>query len=314
MAAQSEDAAAAVRREVEGLATESVNDRYAELDTLSTTELVRAMNGEDASVATAVGRAEQQIANAVDGIAARMHAGGRLLYVGAGTPGRLGVLDASEIPPTYGMSPDRVVGVIAGGPGAIRTAVEGAEDDPELGANDMAAHQVGADDAVVGISASGRTPYVLGAVRAARERGAFTVGFACNTGSALTAASAVGIEVEVGAEIVSGSTRLKAGTAQKMVLNMLSTLTMVRLGKTFGNLMVDVQITNQKLRARAERTVMRATGADAETASRVLDAAEGSVKVAIVAILNGTSPEQARRELAEADGYIRVAVSRGGRR
>ncbi|PFG29229.1 N-acetylmuramic acid 6-phosphate etherase [Paramicrobacterium agarici] len=303
------DVGESVHREIGGLATERVNDDYARLDELSTPELVRAMNREDASVAAAVARVDAAIAEAVDAIAQRMRRGGRLLYVGAGTPGRLGVLDASEIPPTFGLDPDRVVGVIAGGDGAIRTAVEGAEDDAELGASDVAARDVGAFDTVVGVSASGRTPYVLGAVAEARERGAFTVGVACNAESALGAAAHTAIEVVVGPEIISGSTRLKAGTAQKMVLNMLSTLTMVRLGKTFGTLMVDVQITNEKLRARAERTIMRATGCDRERAAEQLDAADGSVKTAIVAVLAGVSAAQARAALHEADGFIRDALA-----
>ncbi|MCW4456748.1 N-acetylmuramic acid 6-phosphate etherase [Microbacterium sp. MPKO10] len=304
------DASVAVHREIGGLDTEQVNDEYSHLDAQSTTELVRAMNREDASVAAAVARAEPEIASAIDGIADRMRRGGRLIYVGAGTPGRLGVLDASEIPPTFGLDPDRVIGVIAGGDGAIRSAAEGAEDDSALGAQDMAQRDVTELDTVVGISASGRTPYVLGAVKYAREQNALTVGLACNSGSALGRAADVPIEVVVGAEIISGSTRLKAGTAQKMVLNMLSTLTMVRLGKTYGTLMVDLQITNEKLRARAERTIMRATGCSREHAADQLDAADGSVKTAIVALLAGLPAADARAALAQADGFIRDALTR----
>ncbi|QPZ39014.1 N-acetylmuramic acid 6-phosphate etherase [Paramicrobacterium chengjingii] len=312
MPGEESDHASSIHREISGLATERVNDSYSSLDELSTPELVRAMNREDASVAAAVAHAETAIVAAVDGIAERMRRGGRLLYVGAGTPGRLGVLDASEIPPTFGMSPDRVLGVIAGGDGAIRTAVEGAEDDAALGVSDMAARGVTALDSVVGISASGRTPYVLGAIGEARTRGAFTVGFACNAESPLGAAADVALEVVVGPEIVSGSTRLKSGTAQKMVLNMLSTLTMVKLGKTFGTLMVDVQITNEKLRARAERTIMRATACDRQAAAELLDAADGSVKVAIVAALAGIPAEAARSALERSDGFIRHALADEG--
>lgn len=312
MTSERDEASAAVHSEIGDLDTERVNAAYASLDALSTLELVQAMNREDASVAAAVALATEPIAQAVDAIAGRMRRGGRLLYVGAGTPGRLGVLDASEVPPTFGMSPDRVVGVIAGGDGAIRTAVEGAEDDAGLGAHDVAGREVTALDAVIGISASGRTPYVLGAVAEARERGALTAGLACNADSPLGAAADIAIEVVVGPEIISGSTRLKAGTAQKMVLNMLSTLTMVRLGKTYGTLMVDVQITNEKLRARAERTIMRATDCSRAHAAEHLDAAGGSVKTAIVAVLAGLSVEAARAALEEADGFIRDALARDG--
>ncbi|WP_166982240.1 N-acetylmuramic acid 6-phosphate etherase [Paramicrobacterium fandaimingii] len=312
MTQQQRNGSGTIHREIEGLATERVNDAYATLDTFSTAELVQAMNREDASVADAVARVEPAIAGAVEAIAERMRRGGRMLYIGAGTPGRLGVLDASEIPPTFGLGPDRVVGIIAGGDGAIRTAVEGAEDDAGKGAADIASRDVAEHDTVVGISASGRTPYVLGALAEARERGAFTIGVACNEASPLGAAADVAIEVVVGPEIISGSTRLKAGTAQKMVLNMLSTLTMVKLGKTYGTLMVDVQITNEKLRARAERTIMRATGCDQLRAAEQLDAADGSVKAAIVAVLTGVSAGAAADALEAADGFIREALGQGG--
>ncbi len=298
----------AVRDEIKGLATERVNERYSTLDEWSTLRLVQAMNDEDAGVAHAVAEAAEPIAEAVDAIAARMAEGGRLLYLGAGTPGRLGVLDASEIPPTFGLSPDRVVGVIAGGDTAIRTAVEGAEDDADLGAYDVSSREVGSHDAVVGISASGRTPYVLGALREAADRGALTVGLSCNSDSPLGAAADIAIEVVVGPELVSGSTRLKAGTAQKMVLNMLSTLTMIRRGKTYGNLMVDVQITNAKLRARAERTVALATGCEGDEAARALSEADGSVKLAILLILSGLPVDAARKHLDDADGFLRTAL------
>lgn len=298
----------AVRDEIKGLATERVNERYSTLDEWSTLRLVQAMNDEDAGVAHAVAEAAEPIAEAVDAIAARMAEGGRLLYLGAGTPGRLGVLDASEIPPTFGLSPDRVVGVIAGGDTAIRTAVEGAEDDADLGAHDVSSREVGSHDAVVGISASGRTPYVLGALREAADRGALTVGLSCNSDSPLGAAADIAIEVVVGPELVSGSTRLKAGTAQKMVLNMLSTLTMIRRGKTYGNLMVDVQITNAKLRARAERTVALATGCELDEAARALSEADCSVKLAILLILSGLPVNAARKHLDDADGFLRTAL------
>jgi N-acetylmuramic acid 6-phosphate etherase len=290
------------------LSTERVNEKYADLDLLSTPELVAAMNSEDAQVAPAVALVTEAIATAVDNISERMLRGGRLIYLGAGTPGRLGVLDASEAPPTFGIDPGRIVGVIAGGPTALVTAVEGAEDDADAGVADVANLSVGPDDSVVGISASGRTPYVLAAVAEARRRGAFTAGVACNAASALGAAAEVGIDVVVGPELLTGSTRLKAGTAQKMVLNMLSTLTMVRLGKTWGNLMVDLKASNEKLIARSERTVMLATGVDAATASRTLSAVGGSVKAAILVELAGIRPAAAEVLLAQHDGFLRRAL------
>ncbi len=290
------------------LATEQVSDTHTDLDLMSTSELVRAMNEVDTTVATAVGLVSDSIAQAVDGISARMAAGGRLLYFGAGTPGRLGVLDASEIPPTFGVTADRVVGVIAGGETAIRTAVEGAEDSEELGRSDTAIREVGEHDVVVGISASGRTPYVVGALLEGRARGAFTVAVSANAGSLIGQHADVAIDVAVGPEFIAGSTRLKAGTAQKMVLNMLSTLTMVRLGKTYGSLMVDVQSTNEKLRSRAERTVMLATGVDRSTAAHTLDSVDSSVKAAILVHAAGLTPETAVARLTDHDGFLRRAI------
>lgn len=297
-----------VHGEIDALATESVSERSADLDTLSTADLVAAMNGEDRTVAEAVHAVEPAIVEAVDAVAARMARGGRILTFGAGTPGRLGVLDASEIPPTFGLDPDRVVGVIAGGDSAIRTAAEGAEDDAQLGASDVARHEVGPDDSVVGISASGRTPYVLGAVREAASRGALTIGLACNAGTPLGAESEIAIEPVVGPELITGSTRLKAGTAQKIVLNMLSTLVMVRRGKTYGSLMVDLQITNEKLQARAERTVMRVTGCDQTDAAHTLAQAGGRVKTAILARLADIDAAEANRVLERSGGFLREAL------
>ena len=296
------------------LSTERVNDRYADLDLLPTRDLVAAMNAEDGGVASAVAENADAIETAIDGISERMLRGGRLVYIGAGTPGRLGVLDASEAPPTFGIDPSRIVGVIAGGPTALVNAVEGAEDDEEAGRRDVAALDIGEPDTLVGISASGRTPYVLAAVAEARRRGAFTVGVACNAASDLGAAAEVAIDVVVGPELLTGSTRLKAGTAQKMVLNMLSTLTMVRLGKTYGNLMVDLKASNEKLVARSERTVMLATGVDAATASSTLAAVGGSVKAAILVHLAGIEPAAAGALLAEHDGFLRRALAAAGDR
>jgi len=290
------------------LATERVSERHPDLDLLSTAELVGAMNEEDAVVATAVALASPAIAAAIDGIVGRMSTGGRLIYVGAGTAGRMGVIDASEAPPTFGTHPAQVLGVIAGGPFAIQAAVENAEDDDIAGASDLRMLGVSAADAVIGISASGRTPYVLGAIEYASSVGAFTAGISCNSQSDLSQAGDVAIDVVVGPEILTGSTRLKAGTAQKMVLNMLSTITMVRLGKTYLNLMVDMKATNEKLRARAERTVMLATHADAVDAARVLNAVDGSVKAAILVLLTDLEPPTAIQVLAAHSGFLREAI------
>jgi N-acetylmuramic acid 6-phosphate etherase len=288
------------------LSTEGARAERAEIDRLPTDELVRLMNADDAIVPVAVGEAGPAIAGAVDAIVGRLEAGGRLIYVGAGTAGRVGVLDASECGPTF--NTDRVVGVIAGGQVAVSTASESAEDHLESGAQAIALLGVGADDAVVGISASGRTPYVLGAIERARSAGALTVGLVCNAGSDLSTAADLAIEVLVGPEFIAGSTRLKAGTAQKLVLNMLSTLAMVRLGKTYGNLMVDVRVTNAKLRDRATRIVEQVAGVGRATAATALAAAGDDAKVAIAMLRTGSTPEAARERLAAADGHLRRAL------
>ena len=286
------------------LSTEGARPERAEIDRLPTAELVRLMNQDDQAVALAVADAQAQIAAAIDAIVPRLERGGRLIYVGAGTAGRLGVLDASECGPTF--NSDQVVGFLAGGPGAVSTATESAEDDPDGALPDLA--DVTADDAVVGISASGRTPYVLGALAHARGRGALTVGLACNRESPLSAAVDQPIEVVVGPEFVAGSTRLKAGTAQKLVLNMLSTLTMVRLGKTYGNLMVDVRVTNEKLRDRATRIVEQVAGASRADAARALAEAGDDAKVAAVMLRAHVGPDEARERLAAAHGHLRSAL------
>jgi N-acetylmuramic acid 6-phosphate etherase len=298
-----------LRRSLASFSTELVNDASRDLDVLGTRQQVLVMCEDNASVPAVVAAESASIARAIDGVVERLRRRGRLVYVGAGTPGRLGVLDASEIPPTYGTDPSTVIGLIAGGPDALRRAVENAEDDAAAGEREIADLGIGADDAVVGISASGRTPYVLGAVREARARGAFTVGFACNPESDLGAAAHVAIETVVGPEIVTGSTRLKAGTAQKLVLNMISTLSMVQLGKVYGNLMVDMKATNEKLRARAERTVMLATGTDAATAAAALAEVDGSVKAAILVVISGLDGAAAVRALAEHGGMLRAAIA-----
>ncbi len=304
---------AAVRSEIEFLVTESANPGYPDLAALSTAELAAAMNGQDAQVPAAIAAHLPAIAAVVDEVAARMGRGGRLIYVGAGTPGRLGILDASECPPTFGTDPSRVVGVLAGGRRAVDQAVENAEDSRDAGAADMAALDVGANDSVIGIAASGRTPYVIAAVAAARAAGAYTVGFACNRHSPLGAAADTALEIEVGPELLTGSTRLKAGTCQKLVLNMLSTLAMVRLGKTYKSFMVDLRATNAKLRARSERTLMRAADCDADTAAAALAATGGHVKAAILAVMAGLPAADALALLEQNGGFLPAAIQAGTR-
>lgn len=300
--------------DVDHLATEDVDDRGAALDRLDVAELVRLMNERDAEIASAVARARATITAAIEAIVARMRAGGRLVYVGAGTSGRLGVLDASEVPPTFGTPPELVVGVIAGGPSALVSSSESTEDDEDAGARDVAALGLRAEDVVVGIAASGRTPYVLGAVRHATSVGALTVGLSCNTDAPLSAVAEHGIEVAVGPEVVTGSTRLGAGTATKMVLNMISTIAMVRLGKTYGSLMVDVRATNAKLRRRALRIVRIATGVDEATARAALDAADWHAKLAIATLATGLDVDRARAALDRAGGVLRDAIEAAGGR
>ncbi|MFJ4798144.1 N-acetylmuramic acid 6-phosphate etherase [Kitasatospora purpeofusca] len=288
--------------------TETARPEWAGIDRLDTPELLRLLNAEDRTVADAVARELPRIAVVVDAVAARMARGGRLVYVGAGTAGRLGVLDASECPPTFGTDPGRVVGLIAGGPAALVRAVEGAEDRPELAVADLTALALTAEDTVVGVSASGRTPYTVAAVREARRAGALGVGLAGAAGSPLVAAAELGIEVETGPEVLAGSTRLKAGTAQKLVLNLISTAVMVRLGRTYGNLMVDVRAGNAKLRERARRIVVDITGADEETARRALTATGGEAKAAVLVVLAGVDAQTATRLLTATDGHLRAAL------
>ncbi|PPS80427.1 N-acetylmuramic acid 6-phosphate etherase [Streptomyces sp. MH60] len=298
-----------LRSQLESLTTEAFRPELAEIDQLPTLDIARLMNGEDATVPAAVAARLPEIAAAIDAVAARMARGGRLVYAGAGTAGRLGVLDASECPPTFNTTPGQVVGLIAGGPDAMVTSVEGAEDSPGLARADLDALALTADDTVVGVSASGRTPYAVGAVEYARSLGALTVGLACNGGSALAAAAEHGIEVVTGPELLTGSTRLKAGTAQKLVLNMLSTIAMIRLGKTYGNLMVDVRASNEKLRARSRRIVALATGAADDDIERALTATDGEVKHAILVLLADVDGPTATRLLAESGGHLRAALA-----
>ncbi|MFN8513027.1 MAG: N-acetylmuramic acid 6-phosphate etherase [Thermomicrobiales bacterium] len=286
--------------------TERRNPRSTALDRLPTGDILALMNDEDASVAVAVRATIPQITRTVDELAARIARGGRLLLFGAGTSGRLAALDAAEWPPTFGTPPDLARAFIAGGPSALTRAIEGAEDNAELGREDARSAGVVADDLALGISASGGAPYVVGALEEARAHGALTVGLACRPGSPIEAVADIAIVPVVGPEVITGSSRLKAGTAQKLVLNMISTATMVRLGKVYGNLMIDVQPTNVKLRARAVRIVREATGADAETAARALTEG-GHPRVAILMLRLGLAREEAERRLGEAGG-LRAAL------
>ncbi|MDH6628878.1 N-acetylmuramic acid 6-phosphate etherase [Streptomyces sp. LBL] len=298
-----------LQTQLESLTTEAFRPELADIDQLPTFDMARLMNSEDATVPAAVGERLPQIAAAIDAVAERMAHGGRLIYAGAGTAGRLGVLDASECPPTFNTDPELVVGLIAGGPEAMVTSVEGAEDSAELARADLDALALTGVDTVVGVSASGRTPYAIGAVEHARAQGALTIGLACNADSALAAAAEHGIEIVVGPELLTGSTRLKAGTAQKLVLNMLSTITMIRLGKTYGNLMVDVRASNDKLRARSRRIVALATGAPDDEIERALAATDGEVKHAILTILAGLDGPTAARLLESSGGHLRAALA-----
>lgn len=299
-----------LRSQLASLTTEAFRPELADIDRLPTLDIARLMNAEDAGVPAAVARQLPRISAAIDAVAARMTRGGRLIYAGAGTAGRLGVLDASECPPTFNTDPAQVVGLIAGGPEAMVTSVEGAEDSDELARADLDALKLTAEDSVVGVSASGRTPYAVGAVEHARTQGALTIGLACNEHSALAAAAEHGIEIVVGPELITGSTRLKAGTAQKLVLNMLSTITMIRLGKTYGNLMVDVRASNAKLRARSRRIVALATGAGDPEIERALTESGGEVKTAILVLLADVDGPAAARLLADSGGHLRAALAR----
>jgi N-acetylmuramic acid 6-phosphate etherase len=290
------------------LESERSNTATREIDRMSPLQIVQAMNAEDASVAIAVATELPQIARAIEVIAARLRRGGRLIYIGAGTSGRLGALDAAECPPTFNVTPETIVSCIAGGAFAWTAAVEDAEDRADLGEADLAALALGEADAVVGIAASGRTPYVLGALGYARSCGALTIGIACNRDTPLERLSEIAIAPVVGPEVIAGSTRLKAGTAQKMILNMLSTGTMILLGKTFGNLMVDVRATNEKLRQRAIEIVAQACALDLAAAGELLAACDGEIKTAIVANRAGVTPEEARARLAALQGIVRKAL------
>jgi len=291
------------------LVSETRNPDTFDLDNLSTLEMVSKFNQQDATVAAAVALTLPQVAMAVDAAAAALTAGGRLIYMGAGTSGRLGVLDASECPPTFGVAHGVIVGLIAGGPGALLKAVEGAEDNEQLGISDLQALNLTVNDMVVGIAASGRTPYVIGALRYARQFGCRTAAISCNPGSPIAHEAEIAISPVVGPEALTGSTRLKSGTAQKLVLNMLSTGAMVKIGKVYQNLMVDMQATNIKLVDRARRMVCEATGCDAEQAETALLQVHYEVKTAILMILADLPAEQAKQRLTQHKGFLRAALS-----
>lgn len=293
---------------LEKLTTEKRNESTMQLDQLSTREVLQLMNKEDRTVPEAVEAALPSIEAAVQQVIATFQAGGRLIYTGAGTSGRLGILDAVECPPTFSTPEEMVQGLLAGGMSAFRKAKEGAEDNPELGARELEEIGLSAKDTIIGIAASGRTPYVIGALDYAAAVGAATVSIACNKGAAISKHAKISIEVETGPEILTGSTRLKAGTAQKLVLNMISTASMVGVGKVYKNLMVDVKPTNDKLRERAKRIIMEATGADYASAEKVLEQADGQVKTAIIMLLLDVPKEEAEAKLHDAGGFVRTAI------
>ena len=290
------------------LLTEQVNPQSANIDALDTESMLRVMNAEDRKVADAVAQAIPSIARALDGIVVRVKQGGRLFYIGAGTSGRLGVLESAECPPTFRVPPDLVQGIIAGGERALARATEASEDSEELGARDLVERGFTAKDALVGIAASGRTPYVLGAMDRAREIGALTVGISCTPDSELAKRVEIAVALLAGPEIIAGSTRMKAGTATKMALNMLSTGLMIRLGHTFGNLMVNVQPTNSKLADRARRIVAQAAGVDSQRAARLLEDAGNNVKTAVVMGRGGLTRQEAEQRLESVGGVIVKAL------
>ncbi|WP_373767642.1 N-acetylmuramic acid 6-phosphate etherase [Glaesserella sp.] len=289
--------------------TEARNPDSMDIDRLSAAEIVELMNKEDKQVPNAIEKCLPQIARAVERIVAAFQAGGRLVYIGAGTSGRLGVLDASECPPTFGVSPEMVKGIIAGGDRALRHPIEGAEDNQEAGAADLRQIAFSAQDVLVGIAASGRTPYVIGALTYAKSLGATTVSIAGNPNSAMSRIADIAIDAIVGPEVLTGSSRLKSGTAQKLVLNMLTTASMILIGKCYQNLMVDVQASNQKLVARAIRIVMQATDCTKEKAEETLAIADNNAKLAIMMILADTDKARAEQLLATHQGRLRQALA-----
>jgi N-acetylmuramic acid 6-phosphate etherase len=290
------------------LNTEAIDSRFSKIDTLSTIDLLRLFNESDKSVAGEVAKVLPKVAEAITEITIRMELGGRLIYVGAGTSGRLGVLDASECIPTFSLEDGLVIGIIAGGDTALRTGIEGAEDVLEGAIEELKKMNFSKKDSLIGIAASGRTPYVVGALKYAKEIGAASIALSCNLNSELSKFADIAIEVDTGAEILAGSTRLKAGTAQKLVLNMISTVSMIKLGKTYGNLMVDLQVSNIKLKDRAIRIIQAATNCDIKKAKDALQESKDQVKVAIVMILLDTSAEKALELLKASGSRVRAAL------
>lgn len=290
------------------MTSESRHPDTLDIDLLSTRDILKKINSEDATVAYAVAAAMEPIAKAVDTIVAAFSNGGRLIYIGAGTSGRLGVLDAAECPPTFSVPHGMVVGIIAGGTEALQFAVEGAEDSAELGKYDLQQHKLNANDVVVGIAASGRTPYVIGALDYAKALGAATVSLSCNASTAISKIADIAIEVVVGPEVLTGSTRMKSGTGQKLVLNMLTTASMIRCGKSYQNLMVDLTASNEKLLARSIRIVMQATECSKAEAENALKQANNQAKLAILMILTGVNANQGEAMLIEHQGFLRKAI------
>ncbi len=298
--------------ELNKIATEQRNEETIHIDNLSTVEMVRLINREDQKVALAVEKETENIARAVDLIADRLSKGGRLIYLGCGTSGRLGILDAAECPPTYSTDPDQVIGVIAGGTGAIFKAIEGAEDNKELGAEDLKKLQLCSKDVLVGLAASGRTPYVIGGMEYAKSIGAKVIGVTCCPGSDIDTMADIGIAPMPGPEVVTGSTRMKSGTAQKMVLNILSTGAMIKLGKVYENLMVDVKPSNEKLVNRCISIVQSATGKSEAEAKEALSQCSYHPKTAIVMLLCGINAEEARNALEASGGHVANAIKETG--
>lgn len=291
------------------LISEARNPASMQLDNLDARQILELMNKEDQQVATAVAKVLPAITQTVAKVVNAFNQGGRLIYIGAGTSGRLGVLDASECPPTFGVSPSMVVGIIAGGQAALQSAIEGAEDNQQAGADDLKAHHLTVKDIVIGIAVSGRTPYVIGALNYAQQIGCVTVALTCNPQSTIAKLAEIAISPQVGAEVITGSTRLKSGTAQKLILNMISTASMILIGKTYQNLMVDVKATNEKLIARAIRIVMQATSCSAKEAKTVLQQTNYEVKLAILIQLTGLDLSQARILLTEKQGFLYQALN-----
>jgi N-acetylmuramic acid 6-phosphate etherase len=299
-----------IEENLELLTTESRNQQTMQIDTAEAIDILRIMNEQDQLVALAVKEVLPEVEAAVQFVFESFKNGGRLIYLGAGTSGRLGVLDAVECPPTFSTEPEMVVGLMAGGEGAFLKAVEGAEDDPELGVNDLKQLELTENDSVIGIAASGRTPYVIGALRYARSIGAKTVALSCNKNAAISKEADQAIEVIVGPEVLTGSTRLKSGTAHKMILNMISTSSMILLGKAYENLMVDVKVSNLKLKERAIGIIRKITGVSYEVALETLEKSGLQVKTAIVMIMTETTKQQAEELLDAANGYVKISIQK----